>query len=136
MSNSPKGSLKDKMSAQEFRDYLDKTEKAKGSLYKAIPTQTADGQNFKSILESTFYNRMWVLQKAGEVVKIEREVEYELTVNGHFITRYMMDFRITYADGRIDYVDCKSAPTVTPLYKLKRALMFAIHGIQLREVYE
>lgn len=131
-----KGELKDKMTPVEFREYMYKQNRAKDSKFKAIPTTTADGQVFKSILESAFYNRMWVLQRAGEVKLIEREVRYELIVNGVFIAAYMLDFRITYSDGRIEYVDCKSTATKTPLYLMKKQLMLALYGISLKEVFE
>lgn len=131
-----KGELKDKMNPQEFRDYLAKVEKGKNSLYKAIPTTTGDGQKFKSVLESAFYNRMWVMQKAGKVKTIDREVRYELVVNGVFIAAYMLDFRITWADGLIEYVDCKSTATKTPLYAIKKALMLALFEIELKEVFK
>lgn len=131
-----KGELKDKMTPQEFREYLDKQNRAKDSKFKAIPTTTADGQTFKSILEANYYKRMWVLQRAGEVKLIEREVRYELIVNGVFIAAYMMDFRITYSDDRIEYVDCKSTATKTPLYLMKKQLMLALYGIELKEVFE
>jgi hypothetical protein len=131
-----KGELKDKMNPQEFRDYLAKVEAGKNSKFRAIPTTTADGQTFKSILESAYYNRMWVLQRAGEVTLIEREVRYELIVNGVFIAAYMMDFRVTYADGHVEYVDCKSTATKTPLYLIKKQLMLALYGIELKEVFE
>lgn len=130
------GELKDKMTAEEFREYLKKKEAGRTSKYKSIPTQTADGQKFKSALEADYYNRCWVLQRSGEVTQIEREVRFELNVNGVFVAAYMLDFRITYADGRVEHVDCKSEPTVTALYKIKRALMLAIYGIELKEVFE
>jgi len=131
-----KGELKDKMNPQEFRDYLAKQEAAKSSKFKAIPTTTADGQKFKSILESAYYNRMWVLRRAGEVQLIEREVRYELIVNGVFIASYMLDFRVTFTDGRIEYVDCKSTATKTPLYLMKKQLMLALYGIEIKEIFE
>jgi hypothetical protein len=131
-----RGELKDKMNAQEFREFMDKRNQAAVSKFKAIPTQTADGQKFKSILESAYYNRQWVRQRAGEVEKIEREVRYELIVNGVFIAAYMLDFRITETGGNILYIDCKSQPTKTPLYMMKKQLMLALYGIQIQEVFE
>lgn len=131
-----KGTVKDKMNVAEFRDYLAKKDKAKDSKFKAIPTETADGQKFKSMLEAHFYQRCWVRQRAGEITLIEREVRYELVVNGVFIAAYMMDFRLTLADGSIEYIDCKSTATKTPLYLMKKALMLALYGIEIKEVFE
>lgn len=130
------GELKNKMNVEQFREYLAKKDRAQDSKYKAIPTETADGQKFRSQLEADYYNRMWVLQRAGQVTKIEREVRYELIVNGVFICAYLLDFKITYADGHVDHVDCKSAPTMTALYRVKKQLMKALHEIDLIEVFE
>lgn len=131
-----KGILKDRMTSEEFRAYNDKRNQAANSKYGAIPTQTADGEKFRSHLEATYFNRLKLLKSSGEITNIEREVRYELTVNGFFICAYMMDFRVTWADGRIDYIDCKSKPTMTPVYAIKKKLMEACHGITLREVFE
>lgn len=124
------------MTLQEFRDYMERRNRAEHSKFKAIPTETADGQKFKSQLEATYYNRMLMMQKGGLVKLIEREIRYELIVNGVFLAAYMMDFRITYTDGRIEYVDCKSVATKTPLYMIKKGLMLALYGIELKEVFE
>ena len=130
-----KGTLKDKMTAQEFRDYIGKKDKARESRFGAVPTETADGQKFRSILEADYYNRLWVQQRAGLIETIEREVRYELTVNGVLVATYYLDFRVKYTDGHTEYVDCKSQPTVTPLYKIKKALMLALFNIEIKEVY-
>lgn len=130
-----KGELKDQMTSSEFKEYLAKKERARSSKFGAVPTQTADGQKFKSILESDFYNRQWIRQRAGEVTLIEREVRYEFIVNGVFIASYFLDFRITEADGTIRYIDCKSQPTKTPLYLMKKQLMLALYEIEIEEVF-
>ncbi len=128
--------MTEKWTAADYQAYSKKQEKARESRYGAIPTQTADGKKFDSHVEAMYYNRALVLQQAGEVVKIELKVRFEFWVNGVLITTYELDFRITYADGRIEHVDTKSKPTLTPLYKIKKALMLAVHGIELKEVYE
>lgn len=131
-----KGELKDKMTPQEFREYLAKVESGKQSKYGAIQTTTSDGETFKSTLEATYYSRLKVLQKVGEVTNIEREVRYEFHVNGIFVGTYLLDFRITYATGVVEHIDCKSQPTVTPLFRIKKQLMKACHGIDVVEVYK
>jgi len=125
----------DVMNPEQFREFMAKREAGRTSKYKAIPTETQDGQKFKSELEARYYGRCLILQKAGQIDKIEREVRYELVVNGVFIASYMMDFRITYSNGSIDYIDCKSDATLTPLYKMKKLLMLALYGIELKEVF-
>jgi len=131
-----KGMLKDKMNPQEFRDYLAKVEAGKLSKYKAIPTETADGQKFRSKLEATYYNRVRLLQTQGDLIKFEREVRFELIVNGLMVCAYVCDFILYWKDGRIEHIDCKSQATMTPIYSIKKKLMMAVHGIELKEVYE
>lgn len=137
--------LKDQMSAQEFRDYLAAKEKGKNSKFGAVATEI-NGEKYDSELEASFHQDLLVLQRVGEVAKIERSVRYELVVNGVFVCAYELDFRITYTEkypqfekyretGGIRYVDCKSTATVTQLYRVKKQLMLACHGIQLEEVY-
>lgn len=124
------------MTSGEFREYLEKKDRAKESKFGAVPTETADGQKFKSTLEANFYKRMWVLERAGEVTLIEREIRYELIVNGVFIAAYLLDFRITYATGVVEFIDCKSQPTKTPLYMMKKQLMKALFNIEIKEVFQ
>lgn len=128
--------MTEQWTAQDWRDYQAKQDKARDSRYGAVPTTTADGRNFPSHLQAMYYNRCLVLQKAGEIETIEHEVWFEFVVNGVFVGRYRLDFRVTYADGRVDHVDTKSKPTLTAMYLLKKALMLACHGIEVREVYE
>lgn len=127
---------RDKMSAKQYQEWAQKKEAAKTSRYKGIPTQTADGQKFRSHVEAHYYNRCLILQKTGEIVLIEREVRYELVVNGVFVCTYFLDFRITYKDDRVEHVDTKSEATLTPIYRIKKQLMLACHGIELIEVFE
>jgi hypothetical protein len=70
------------------------------------------------------------------VVKVESQVSYRLDVNGVTVARYVLDFRVTYADGRVDYVDVKGYKkgAAYSLFTLKKKLMLACHGIDVREV--
>lgn len=131
-----KGELKDKMTPQEFRDYLAKVEAGKLSKYKAIPTTSSDGQQFRSKLEATYCNRLKLLQLQGDLLKFEREVRFELVVNGVFVCAYVCDFILYWKDGRVEHIDCKSQATMTPIYSIKKKLMKAVHDIDLKEVFE
>jgi hypothetical protein len=60
---------------------------------------------------------------------------FRLVVNGIHICDYESDF--TYRrDGKLVVEDVKSKPTVTRLYRVKKKLMRAIHGIEIQEVFE
>jgi hypothetical protein len=125
---------KDSMNAQEFREFLAKREAGKTSKYKGIPTETADGQKFQSHHEAKYYNRLLVLKRAGEIVDFERQVRYEIIVNGLFVCEYVLDFKVIFLD-HVEHIDTKSEGTLTPIYRLKKKLMKACHDIDLIEVF-
>lgn len=126
---------KDQMSAAEFQEFLRKREAGKNSKYKGIPTETRDGQKFQSHHEANYYNTLLLRKAAREVVDFERQVRFEIVVNGVFICEYYLDFRVVFPDGHVEHVDTKSEATLTPVYRLKKKLMLAVHGIELIEVY-
>lgn len=125
--------LKDKMTAQEFRAYLTKVERARDSKFGAIPCESSDGQKFRSHLELAFYNRIRLMP---DLEKFEREVRFELVVNGVFVCAYVCDFILYWKNGTIEHIDTKSSATMTQTYRIKKQLMLACHGIQLKEVYK
>lgn len=127
--------MTERWTPEDWRRYQAKKDAALTSKYKAVPCQSADGQKFRSQVERDFYNTQWARQQAGEVLKIEREVRFEFHVNGVYINDYLLDFRLTLADGTLDHVDTKSSGTLTPLFIMKKRLMLACHNIEVREVY-
>lgn len=74
------------------------------------------------------------------VVSVERQVRFNLIpsqrgADGKVAERqcdYRADFRVTYADGRVEVIDVKGFKT--PEYIIKRKLMRHVHGIVVREV--
>lgn len=127
---------KDKMNPQEFREFLAAREKGKISKYKGVPTETADGEKFQSHHEAKYYNRLLILKQAvnSDLVSFERQVRYEIIVNGFFICEYILDFKVNYLD-RVEHIDTKSEGTLTPIYRLKKKLMKACHDIDIIEVF-
>lgn len=95
--------------------------------YNAIPT-VIDGIRFASKAEANYYVQLKLLQKAGEIEKFDMQVPYELP--GGII--YLLDFRVYYPGGFIDYVDVKGV--LTPVFILKKKLMEAIHNIKINVV--
>lgn len=73
-------------------------------------------------------------QRAGEIRNLRRHVPYALVVNGILICSYEAD--AVYELGAATIVeDTKSEPTrKTRDYRIKRKLMLACHGIEVREV--
>ena len=111
--------------------------RAARSKYGNIAT-VVDGIRFASKREARRWQDLRLLEKAGEIRNLMRQVRYPLTVNGIRITTYIADYvyvplnRISKEWEFNDVVeDVKGVRT--PVYKLKRALMFAIHGIKIVE---
>jgi hypothetical protein len=108
--------------------YAERTKKA--SKYRNVKT---DG--FASKREAARYQELLLLEKAGEIKRLDTQVKYPLVVNGQLICTYIADF--VYKDLAVpsfceDVVeDCKGFRT--PTYKLKKKLMEAIHHIVIKE---
>lgn len=72
------------------------------------------------------------LDSKNRVLKVERQVPFRIAINNKHITTYYLDFRVTYADGRIEYEDVKGVKT--PVYCLKKKLVEAVYGFKIKEV--
>lgn len=100
-----------------------------------------DGMDFDSKKECQRYIELKILEKAGEIKDLQRQVKYTLIPSqkddrGKIIERpcvYMADFV---------YFDCGSNQSVvedvkgfrTKEYRIKKKLMLWVHGIRVREV--
>lgn len=116
------------------RWYTDKTGKPKtdgtkwykDNKYHAKKTEV-DGIKFDSRAEANYYMDLKLLQKAGEIVRIELQPEYELippfTYQGkkYRAIKYRADFLAEYEDGHIEVVDVKGKATRT--YQIKKKLL-------------
>lgn len=128
--------MTEKWTRDDWKKYQADIKRGKESKFGAIKGQSADGTKHKSLHEGKYYRRMLLLKQVGDVVKIETEVRYEFIVNEVFVGTYYLDFRITYADGHIEYIDTKSTATLTNLFRIKKQLMLACHGIEVVPVFD
>lgn len=90
-----------------------------------------DSIKFDSKAEGRYYGQLKMRKLAGDILNFECQVAYDLVVNGISIGKYIADFVIQHKD-RKEVVDCKGMKT--PVYNLKKKLMFAIYGISITEV--
>lgn len=90
-----------------------------------------DGLKFDSKKEAQRYRDLLLLERAGEIRELERQKTYEISVYGHDVTSYRCDFRYIEGEGRLVIEDVKGHRT--ELYKIKKRLMKAIYGIDIRE---
>ncbi len=95
-----------------------------------------DGIEFDSKREAKRWPELQLMERAGLIKDLTRQRHYAIKVNGFVICEYWADF---------DYVDCKTGKLVVedvkssftrtlPVYKLKKKLMQACYGIEIREV--
>ena len=72
---------------------------------------------------------------SDKVVKIEKQVRYDVIVNDEKICFYKLDFKVTYKD-RIEYIDVKGLRRgcAYQMFKLKKKLVEALYGIKITEV--
>lgn len=89
-----------------------------------------DGYTFDSLMEQRRYRELKLLQQAGLITGLEVHPRYPLIVNGVKVCVYEADFRYTQ-NGRQVVEDAKGVKT--DVYKLKRKLMRAVHGIEIVE---
>lgn len=135
-----------KMTAAEYQEYhkkgthLFKTpEPEKENKYKAKPKEY-DGNVYQSTKEAdqaAKYDLSKHAKNASErVVKVERQLTFDLAVNGIHICKYILDFRVTYADGRVVCSDVKGMKkgAAYNMFKVKKHLMKAIYGIEVIEI--
>lgn len=106
----------------------------RGNKYHARKTML-DGIVFDSKKEAERYAYLNMLQKAGRIRDLRRQVEYELFPkhDGLRAIKYYADFVYTEADtGRIVVEDAKGVRT--PEYKLKKRIMLERFNIEIHEV--
>ena len=93
-----------------------------------------DGRLFDSKAEAARWQELQLLERAGEITELERQVEYELIPKqkGERAAKYVADFRYVDHEGKTVVEDTKGVKT--PVWIIKRKLMLRVHGIRVREV--
>ena len=100
--------------------------------YGAVPTEV-DGIRFASKAEAKRYGELKLRERAGEIAGLVLQPRFPLTVNGVKIGTYVGDFLYYDKDCQVTTVeDVKGV--ATPVYRIKRRLMQALHGIEIVEV--
>ena len=122
--------------------------------YYNVKTKTTDGLVFDSTKEARRWEQLLLLQRAGKITELQRQVTYELlpaqyetyprfSKSGDRLkdgqrllerkVEYIADFVYTDAEtGQNIVEDAKGVRTKD--YVLKRKLMLAVHGIRIKEV--
>ena len=126
------------------------------SKYYNIKTRALDGTVFDSLKEARRWDELILLQRAGKISDLQRQVKYELIPAQYQTYERYSKKGVRLKDGtrlverKIEYVadfvytdtetgeniveDTKSIATRTKDYIIKRKLMYAIHGIKIKEI--
>ena len=96
---------------------------------------TVEGEVFDSKLEARRWLQLRDMQRRGLITGLLRQVEYPLMVCGVNCGSYFADFVYVDSHGRevVEDTKAKSGVTMTQVYRLKKRLVFAIHGVTVRE---
>ncbi len=100
---------------------------------------TYEGHNFDSTKERDRYIDLKLMQRAGLISELELQPKWVLMPTTRIggktqrVTTYSADFSYV-KDGVKVVEDVKSEATKTDVYKLKRKLMYVVHGIEVMEV--
>ena len=103
-----------------------------GSKYKNRRLTAPDGQVFDSVKEYHRWGFLRLLERAGAIKDLKRQVKYELIPkqSGERACNYIADF--TYIEnGELVVEDVKGVRT--DAYKIKKKLMLWVHGIRIKE---
>lgn len=108
----------------------------KQNKYGAIKTTTYDGITHDSKKEAQRWCVLKLLEKAGEITDLQRQVRYEIIpkVGNHRATYYVADFVYKEKDGTVVVEDTKSVATANnQAFRLKEKLMLYVHGIEIKK---
>lgn len=98
--------------------------------YNAVPVsrkeeRTRNGIVYDSKSEMQYGAILEQRLRAGEITKIERQIRFELRVNGDLICNHYVDFRITLPDGRVELHEYKGF--WEDMYRFKARLLRATY---------
>lgn len=97
--------------------------------YRNRKTETEHGK-FDSQKEAQRYAELVVLERAGAIAGLRRQVPFALVVAGVYIGKYVAD--MVYKEGeKVVVEDVKGFKT--EVYRLKRLLMLACHNVEIKE---
>lgn len=98
---------------------------------------TINGETFDSKKEAARWQELLLLQRAGKISHLNRQVTYELIPSQHIdgkcverAVKYVADF-VYKENGNLVVEDTKGLKT--PDYIIKRKLMLSVYGIRIKE---
>ena len=107
------------------------------SKYRNIKTEV-DGIVFDSKAEAKRYAELRLLEKANKIYNLNLQPKFDCVVEGEKICTYHVDFEYWIRNGDFlpdDKYICEDVKGFrTQVYKIKKKLVEALHGIKIIEV--
>ena len=109
--------------------------KPKRRKYGNKPFTTTHGERFDSRAEYRRWQMLVLLQDAGDILHLNRQVHFALYAHSYNgaavdVSTYIADFSYV-KNGKEVVEDCKGAPE-TAVFRLKKKMMLACHGINVK----
>jgi len=102
----------------------------KRSKFNAVRVHLA-GYSFDSKAEAERWQELRLAELGGYISDLQVHPVFHFIVNGEPVGKYEADFRYVGKGGASIVEDVKGV--VTPVYRLKRALMWALYGVRILE---
>ena len=122
--------------AQQKKDWLEVYKalgRKKPRKYRNEPVML-DGYRFASKAEGARYLSLRLQESAGVITDLNMHPKFPLAVGGELICHYEADFAYTVLETGDQVIeDVKQPRTMTAVYRLKKKLMKAIHGVTVQE---
>ena len=100
--------------------------------YRNEPVEM-DGVRFDSKKEARRWAELVLMERAGRITQLRRQVAVPVVAGGEVVCEYVAD-AVYFEDGTKVIEDTKSPATRrNPVYRLKRKLLKALYGIDVRE---
>lgn len=118
-----------RITVEEYRAEQAKPRRRK---YGNTPT-VVDGIRFDSKREASRHSELKLMEKAGEISDLRRQIRYLLEVNGILICTFVAD-HVYRKRGETALTIEDSKGVRTRAFVIKSKLMLAVHGIVVQEV--
>lgn len=126
-----------RVNKQTYSKLLNNSISVKQNKYKNKKVEY-DGIKFDSQKEKSWYIKYKLMEQAGEIYDLKRQVPFELLQTFRLgdktyrKTKYIADFTYYDKDGKFHVIDVKGIKT--DVYKLKKKLMAWKYEIEIEEV--
>lgn len=126
-----------RLTEKQYKEFLGHSIDYKQSKYHNKKVEY-NGMKFDSRKEYAYYTKLKLLEQAGEISSLKRQVPFllletvKLNDKTYRQTKYIADFTYLDKNGKLHVIDVKGVKT--QVYQLKKKLMAWKYGIEIEEI--